>query len=139
MSERIPQNETLANKLHVLENKIRLIKLWNRESIASNTKKWKEKLNKKVMAFQIKEMRYKQQILQLRENLQREKETYETILNRVFTPSQKSMLMDEKSKTRYKDVDISRALTLKFISQRAYDLVRDIWLIPLPCQRTQRK
>jgi len=38
-----------------------------------------------------------------------------------------AILMDEKSKTRYKDVDISRALTLKFISQRAYDLVRDIW------------
>ena len=110
------------NQVHALENRIRLIKLWNRENIVCNTKMWKQKMNQKVKAFKIKEANYKQEIDRLKRSLQTEKETYENILNRIFTPCQKSMLIDGKSKTRYKDLDISRALTLKFISQRAYGL-----------------
>jgi len=93
---------------------------------------------KNAQNFRITKEKYLKQIAELKVMLQNQKMKYESILDKMFTPNQKSMLLNEKSKTCYTNIDISKALSLKFISQRAYDYVRDIWNFPLPSSRTLR-
>jgi len=117
---------------------MRLIKKWNREKLKIFQQTWKHKIKKNAHNFRIKEEKYLKQITELNAELQNQKMQYESILDKMFTPGQKSMLLNEKSKTHYTNIDISKALSLKFISQRAYDYVRDIWNLPLPSSRTLR-
>jgi len=84
----------------------------------------------------IEKNKYLKQIQELKSILDTQKMKYETVLDNIFTPTQKSMLLNRKSKTHYTNLDISKALSLKFISQKAYEHVRDVWKLPLPSLRT---
>ena len=138
VSSLIKNNRELIGKVHILENRIRLYKLWNKENVAHNTKVWRQKLENTKNAFAACESKYKRQISQLQQDLRNQKQTYEAALDKIFTDNQNSMLLNAKTKTHYNEIDISKALSLKFISERAYNLVRDVWRLPLPTSMTLR-
>ena len=65
---------------------------------------------------------------------------YEDILKSVFTPGQIKVLENAKQgTTKWCTEDIVSAISLKSISPRAYQYLRNTMKIPLPCFSTLRK
>lgn len=125
-----------SDKLQILENRIRTMKKWNRVKANVVKNSWRNKMAKMSERCMIEKNKYLKQIQELKSILDTQKMKYETVLDNIFTPTQKSMLLNRKSKTHYTNLDISKALSLKFISQKAYEHVRDVWKLPLPSLRT---
>jgi len=57
-------------------------------------------------------------------------------VGKIFTPNQLKLLKNSKSKTHWKEEDVSKALCLRAKSPAAYEFVRSCWKIPLPCTST---
>lgn len=70
---------------------------------------------------------------------QRQEKKYKEILNRIFTPGQIKMLINENRKqVKWCSDDISSAMSLHSVSARAYRFIRKTMKVPLPSVSTLR-
>ena len=62
--------------------------------------------------------------------------TVSKALNGLFTPNQVKAIVTQNQISSWKEEDISKAVTLKSLSPKAFRFIREIWKIPLPSSAT---
>lgn len=122
------QTEMLLDRLKKMEEEKEQLAIANKQLTEEN-QQLKNNLNKSHDALQ-----------QLNENMVKNAETKASdILRMVFTPGQvKKLMSPSNNRIMWSAEDISSAIALWSVSARAYNYLRDVKNIPLPCVQTLR-
>lgn len=98
----------------------------------------KQQLAATNMKLSIKIQQLEQENCQLKDTCETERIAYDA-LQLVFTPGQiKKLMSPHITRVNWTAEDISSAIALKAVSGKAYDYLRIVKKIPLPCVQTLR-
>lgn len=121
------QTEMLLDRLKKMEEEKEQLAIANKQLTEEN-QQLKNNLNKSHDALQ-----------QLNENIKNAETKASDILRMVFTPGQvKKLMSPSNNRIMWSAEDISSAIALWSVSARAYNYLRDVKNIPLPCVQTLR-
>lgn len=81
----------------------------------------------------------REEIVKLRKDLSQASAIINRVRNNLsstFTSTQMEHILTGKPITRWREEDISRALTLRSLSYKSYKFIREVWQFPLPSRST---
>ncbi|XP_065354001.1 uncharacterized protein LOC135948586 [Cloeon dipterum] len=101
---------------------------------------WIQNMERQVLDLEMELMKSKSREETLANEVKRREETYEKAmenLRSVFSKSQLDRLIENKN-TPWSDDDSKKALTLLEASSQAYDMIKRVYKIPMPCESALR-
>jgi len=94
-----------------------------------------KELNQQIVSLERENSRLHKELDACNENLT----IYKTVINKILTPLQTRIMVEGMKRANWTEVEMAKAILLKKVSSKAYDLVRTQWNIPLPCDSLIRK
>jgi Transposase protein len=136
--------QIVRQEVKILKNKTQLDKLrtGKRAAVKNHAfleNSWRVKFRLARIEWRRKENIYLRTIASIKAGFSIKSKETQDKLSPILTTLQQRVLFQNKKKTHWTTTEISKAITLKAISRKAYEYVREVCSVPLPCVSTLQR